>query len=114
MLHVIAFNCSVFLLHKIMGPLWIYECSYVLFGHFYVLLLFMVTHYYISSFLVIVICVWSFVLSIMRICYSEKNSWQVNDIREELMELNGRVDNLEIGLEEILASLARIEVQLLS
>lgn len=47
-----------------------------------------------------------------NIYYSKKNSWQVNDIREELMELSGKVDNMESKIEEILASLARIEVQL--
>lgn len=107
-----AFNSLVLLLHRLMGPLWIYESFYVLCSYFYVLSLFIVTHYYISSFLVAVVCIWSFVHSIMRICYSERNSWQMNDIREELMELNGKVDNLETKMDELLALLTRIEVQL--
>lgn len=111
-LHVMAFNCVVFLLHTLMGPLWIYEKFYALCEQFYVLLLFMVTHPYISSFLVIFVCLWSFVRGVISICYSESNSQQVNDIREEIMELNGKVDSLDMKIEEVLASLARIEVEL--
>ena len=109
--YVLVFCSVIFLLHRFMGPKWILNFFYELCGYFYVVLLFMVTHYYFSSVLIIVVCTWSFVHGIVSLCYSQRNL-QMDDIREELIELNSKVDNLESKINEALTLLARIEVQL--
>ena len=112
MFYVMAFDCLIFLLHQIMGPVWIYETFYIVFERSCSLFFFVASHYYICSFLFLIVCVWSIVHRIMRFLNFGNKSSQVNDIRQDLMDLNEKVDNLESKIEEILASLARIELQL--
>lgn len=107
---IVAFNSLVILLHYFMGPKLLLEYVYFFCSYFYILLLFVVSHYYISSVLVLIVCTWSIVRSCVHLFYPEGRSWQLNDVREELMELHAKVDNLELKIERILTLLTNIEV----
>ena len=77
-----------------MGPKWTVEVFFSFCGYFYIVSLFMVKHYYVSSIIVFVLCIWPIVHCIIRSCYPENRANQLNDIREDLIELNSKVDNM--------------------
>lgn len=105
---ILAFNCAILLIHRLMGPHWIFQIFYALLEYFYVVIFFMVQHYYFTSFLISVIFVWSLVSSILRI-FNRNESSQVRHLREEVIELISKVDSVESKLDEIVQTLARIE-----
>lgn len=111
-LNIIAIDCVILLLHKIMGPEWIFEWFYYIFvWYFYKVLLFMVTHYYVSFVLIFVICIWSLITTILRLC-AENEPGQLKRIQEEITELASKIDSVESKLDNILLKLARIESQI--
>lgn len=107
--YIVAFDSLILLLHRLLGPQVIFEYFYVLSWYFYKLLLFAVTHYYISSFIFFVLFTWSVV---RNICYEGKEWKEYQAVKENLIQLNDKVDYLELKLDAILDMLTRIEVQL--
>lgn len=72
----------------------------------------MVTHYYLTSIIVIMICVRSLIICVMRLFSSNSSQSQLDYIREDVIDLSRKVDDLESKVDDILAILARIETQL--
>lgn len=110
--NIIAFNSAILILHRFMGPEWIYHYSYVFLMYFYEVLFFMVTHYYLTSVVVILICLRSLIICIMRLFSTNSSQSQLDYIREDVVDLSQKVDDLESKIDDVLATLERIEKHL--
>ena len=109
--YVLLFNCMVVLSHGMMGPQWTIECFFVLYRYLYFVLLFMVTHYYVFSFLVVVVCCFP-IFSCISSCLRVRPPWQARDLRDEIIMLSLKVDNLEAKVNDVLTLLEKIEERL--
>lgn len=109
--YVLPLNCMVVLSHGMMGPQWTIECFFVLYRYLYFVLLFIVTHYYVFSFLVVVVCCFP-IFSCISTCLHVRPPWQARDLRDEIIMLNLKVDNLEAKINDVLTLLERIEERL--
>lgn len=92
------------MLHRFLGPQVIFELFRVIGCYFYRLLLIAVTHYYICSFVYVIVFVlitWSMV---RNTCCKGK---EYQAVEEDLIQLNNKVDNLDTKLDIILDMLMR-------
>ena len=90
------------MLHGIVGPQFILECFYFLSLCFCKLLLFAVAHYYIAA-LVYVVVVVLITWSVVRNTCCESREYQA--VREEFIQLNSKVNDLDTKLNIILDKL---------
>ena len=106
--NILAFNSAILLLHKAFGPELIFRWFYVLSGYSYKVLLCMTAHYLWTSFLIFLIFVYSLLKCVRRTCNNPELS-QLEKLREDIADLNRKVDQVDSRLDDVLAILERME-----
>lgn len=109
LLFILTFNATVFLLHQLFGPEWIFDHLIGLSRSVSSVLFVMMKHYYISSVLIVTLFVYSVFLPIIRWCTKRTQMQQVTDIETRIVEIGRRMDSVESKVEEVLVILRRLD-----
>ena len=112
---LLAFDCSVLLVHKIFGPAFIAECIIDSVIHIYHYLSWMVNHPYLFSIIIIVLYLSSFCWPCIRYycCHPwfRTTSDVIYSVEERLIGLEERTERMEIMLRSVCNSVANMTAQ---
>ena len=111
---IVAIDCILFLLHQFMGPTLLFQWTYSIMGFVYTISLFFAYHYYILSFLIVIIFILSLFHPFFRFTLYESQSYQLRHIRIEVEELKSKVDTLGTKVDNIFTVLENIEQRLIN
>lgn len=106
LLFIIAFYASVFLLHQMFGPRWIFDYLFCLAGYVWIILKLFMRHYYISAVLVVVVFVYSILIPMIRWCTQRSRRQQ---FEMTVLDLSRRMNVLENNQNEMLKILRRLD-----
>ena len=105
----LAFNCSIFLCHKLFGPRWIFDKLFWIGGVSFPILKFMARHYYITSVTIILIFVYTLVAPILRWSARRTARERRDIVFANIADLHERMGEIEERQQEILRILRDLD-----
>lgn len=106
---LLAFDCFILLIHHFMGPKFILDLFYSILGIFYQISLFCVYHYYISSFSVIALFLFSLLYPLIKWTIHRNQPERMELIAEEVFRVSNKIDQIEAKIDEILECLCELK-----
>ena len=99
---LLTFDSAIFLLHRFMGPLWIFNKLFWICGYIWWILQLMATYPYISAALIVILFLSSIIIPIIRWWSRRTTKQKIASIEVCVLSLSERLRRIEEKQEEML------------
>ena len=114
LLFILAMYASVFLLHQVMGPKWIFDWLFHCGYQSSKVLWLMLAHYYISSVVIVLLFAYTILFPLARRFTQRRPEQQLNDLERTVLDISKRLTEMERKQTEVLAEIGQRQLEIIS
>ena len=114
LLFILAMCASVFLLHQVMGPKWIFDWLFYCGYQSSKVLWLMLAHYYISSVVIVLLFAYTVLFPLAKRCTQRRPEQQLNDLEMAVLDISERMREMERRQTEVLTEIGQRQLEIIN